>query len=78
VELGAITKIVIGHDGNSLTCMFRAKLCLGAGFGAGWFLEKVVVKSESLAKEWFFLCGRWLDANQDDGKVLPRTSCCDE
>ncbi len=32
-------------------------------------MDKVVVKSESLAKEWYFLCGKWLDTNQDDGKV---------
>jgi len=55
VDLGAIKKILIGHD--------------GAGFGAGWFLDKVIVKSETLNKEYFFLCGRWLDKGQDDGKI---------
>jgi hypothetical protein len=55
VELGNIKKITIGHD--------------GAGFGSGWFLDKVVVQSMSLKKDWYFLCGRWLDKSEDDGKI---------
>ena len=28
-----------------------------------------MVKSEALAKEWYFLCGKWLDKGEDDGLV---------
>ena len=55
VELGNIHKVIIGHD--------------GAGIGSGWFLDKVIVNSMSLKKDFYFLCGRWLDSNEDDGKI---------
>jgi hypothetical protein len=55
IELGTIKRITIGHDGT--------------GFGSGWFLDKVIVKSFSLKKEWYFLCGKWLDKSEDDGKI---------
>ena len=29
----------------------------------------MVIKSEILGTEWFFLCGRWLDVSEDDGKI---------
>ncbi len=67
VDLGEIKKITIGHDGGFFSLSsFNYQ---GTGFGAGWFLEKIIVKSESLGVEWYFLCGRWLDKGQDDGKV---------
>lgn len=55
----------------------------GTGIGANWFLDKVVVKSEKDGgKEWYFLCGSWLDsthgmsrdiigASQDGQSCLP-------
>jgi hypothetical protein len=55
VELGNISRVIIGHDGS--------------GVGSGWFLDKVIVKSVSLKKEWYFLCGKWLDKGEDDGKI---------
>ncbi len=55
VDIGAIKRIKIGHDGDKP--------------GAGWFVEKVIVKSEALAKEWYFLAGRWLAKDEDDGKI---------
>jgi hypothetical protein len=70
-DLGELQKIVIGHDNS--------------GFGGAWFLDKVVVTSHlpetttstssssgdnnSNTKQYFFLCGRWLAKNEDDGKI---------
>jgi len=55
VDIGAIKRIKIEHDGSKP--------------GAGWFLDKVIVKSEALKKEWFFLVGRWLAVDEDDGQI---------
>ncbi|ETE71768.1 XK-related protein 4, partial [Ophiophagus hannah] len=59
VSLGALHKIVIGHD--------------GIGPGSGWFLQKIVIRfqeeAESKEEVIEFLCNRWLDENQDDGKT---------
>ncbi len=46
-DLGTLTKIRIGHD--------------GAGFGSGWFLDKIYVSNPLSKQQWTFLCGRWLD-----------------
>ena len=46
-------KIRIGHDGK--------------GFGSGWHLKEV--KIESLGQTWICECNRWLDKNEDDGKL---------
>ena len=51
VDLGMIKKIEIGHD--------------GWGFGSDWFLEKVVVKSDTLQKDFFFLFGDWINGKDD-------------
>jgi len=56
VELGELKKVTIGHDNS--------------GFGASWFLDKVVVTRESDGKKWFFLCGRWLSKGEDDGAII--------
>jgi hypothetical protein len=29
----------------------------------------VIVKSETIGKEWFFLLGRWLAKDEEDGKI---------
>ncbi|XP_035657481.1 lipoxygenase homology domain-containing protein 1-like [Branchiostoma floridae] len=53
VSLGELQKVVIGHDGH--------------GLGAGWHLDKVVIKESPGAEEKYtFPCGRWLDENEDD------------
>ena len=46
-DVGALTKITIGHDGT--------------GFGSGWFLDNVTVRDQTSNKEYKFQCGRWLD-----------------
>ena len=56
VDLGTITSIRIGHDNS--------------GFGPGWFLDKVVVKSEILQREWNFHANRWLATDEEDGQII--------
>ncbi|XP_013396607.1 lipoxygenase homology domain-containing protein 1 isoform X2 [Lingula anatina] len=57
VSLGALKKIIIGHD--------------GVGHGQGWFLEKVIIKESPSAKEdYLFYCHRWLDEGEDDKKIV--------
>lgn len=57
VDLGQLQRVVIGHD--------------GIGHGAGWFLEKIVVKEDRVgSEEYIFRCGRWLDEGEDDRKIV--------
>ena len=56
VDLGDLTSVVIGHDGK--------------GHGAGWYLDKVVVKVKGgNGGRFVFPCLRWLDVGEDDGKI---------
>nr|XP_020651634.1 lipoxygenase homology domain-containing protein 1-like isoform X1 [Pogona vitticeps]XP_020651635.1 lipoxygenase homology domain-containing protein 1-like isoform X1 [Pogona vitticeps]XP_020651636.1 lipoxygenase homology domain-containing protein 1-like isoform X1 [Pogona vitticeps] len=56
VHLGKLRKIVIGHN--------------GLGSGNGWFLEKIIVKDPITNVDYHFLCHRWLDQGEDDGKIV--------
>ncbi|XP_036855420.2 oxygen-regulated protein 1 [Manis javanica] len=56
VHLGDLCKIVIGHD--------------GLGPGNGWFLDDVIIKDPTTNHEYSFLCHRWLDQGEDDGKIV--------
>nr|XP_014342376.1 PREDICTED: oxygen-regulated protein 1 [Latimeria chalumnae] len=38
--------------------------------GNGWFLEKVVIKDPVRHIEYTFLCHRWLDQGEEDGKLV--------
>eukprot|EP01121_Diplochlamys_sp_Union-15-3_P013545 TRINITY_DN4215_c0_g1_i1.p1 TRINITY_DN4215_c0_g1~~TRINITY_DN4215_c0_g1_i1.p1 ORF type:complete len:964 (-),score=265.67 TRINITY_DN4215_c0_g1_i1:44-2935(-) len=60
LDLGVVNKIRIGHDGS--------------GFAAGWFLDKVTVRNEKTGEEWFFICGRWLASDEDDGQIVREIS----
>lgn len=56
VWLKDLTKVIIGHDGK--------------GFGAGWFMDKVVIKESADAeREFIFMCNRWLDEGEDDNLI---------
>eukprot|EP01125_Pyxidicula_operculata_P000601 TRINITY_DN105_c0_g1_i2.p1 TRINITY_DN105_c0_g1~~TRINITY_DN105_c0_g1_i2.p1 ORF type:complete len:1400 (+),score=456.41 TRINITY_DN105_c0_g1_i2:301-4200(+) len=68
LDLGKLQKLRIGHDNS--------------GFGSDWFLEKVIIRDETDAKDWYFLCGKWLkssdgslerdiDAAENDGVCVP-------
>nr|XP_033789545.1 oxygen-regulated protein 1 isoform X2 [Geotrypetes seraphini] len=56
VQLGNLSKIVIGHDGLEA--------------GNGWFLDKVLIKDPIKDMEYTFLCHRWLDQGEDDGRIV--------
>lgn len=61
VNLKRLKKIRIGHDGSKP--------------GAGWFLDKVVVKQmDDSSTETDFECNRWLDVNEDDGLIVREIS----
>ncbi|KAL4225451.1 Lipoxygenase y domain-containing protein 1 [Mactra antiquata] len=56
VSVLQLTKIRIGHDGK--------------GVGAGWFLDKVVIKQVGEEKyNQEFVCQRWLAEDMDDGLI---------
>lgn len=58
VSLLELKKIRIGHDGS--------------GFGAGWFLDKVVIKQIGEPRfDKTFVCERWLAKDMDD-KLIER------
>ncbi|XP_076807722.1 lipoxygenase homology domain-containing protein 1-like isoform X3 [Clavelina lepadiformis] len=57
VCLGALHRIVVGHDISDK--------------GAGWFLKRIVVREDRVGSdEWTFVCDRWLDSGEDDGKII--------
>ncbi|KAK3090587.1 hypothetical protein FSP39_012903 [Pinctada imbricata] len=64
VDLGKVTKVVIGHDSS--------------GSGSGWFLKKVVItESPESIQKFVFPCDKWLDEGEDDNKI-ERTLILDE
>ncbi|XP_074659812.1 lipoxygenase homology domain-containing protein 1-like [Tubulanus polymorphus] len=57
VDLKQLTKIRVGHDGKRP--------------GAGWYLDKIVVKDPDKPKqEYLFECNRWLAFDEDDGLIV--------
>ncbi|XP_040289065.1 oxygen-regulated protein 1 [Bufo bufo] len=64
VHLGDLRTVIVGHDGLES--------------GNGWYLEKVIVHDEVKDKEYKFLCHRWLDEGEDDGKIVGKLSVTDE
>ncbi|KAH3887386.1 hypothetical protein DPMN_011402, partial [Dreissena polymorpha] len=62
VSVLKLTKIRIGHDGK--------------GAGAGWFLDKVIVRQAGEKKfEQEFICQRWLAEDMDDGLIEREITC---
>ena len=55
IDLGELKKIRIGHDNS--------------GIGPGWFLDKILITNPASEKQWFFICGRWLDLKEEDGQI---------
>ena len=55
--LGNLNFLRIWHDNS------------GEGIQASWFLDKVIVEDIVARKRYFFMCGRWLAAEEDDGEV---------
>lgn len=48
----------------------------GSGASPGWFLEKVVVTrgGAGVEERKEFVCGRWLSASEEDGKLVRELS----
>jgi hypothetical protein len=42
---------------------------MGEGFGASWFLDKIVITNMDTQLDTFFLCGRWLSKDEEDGQI---------
>ena len=57
LDLGSLTKLQIEHDNK--------------GFGAGWFLDKVVVTNLTDNTTTHFPCSQWLDKKKGD-KLISR------
>ncbi len=55
VDLGNLTKLHIEHDNK--------------GFGAGWFLDKVVVTNTADNVATVFPCSQWLDKKKGDKQI---------
>jgi hypothetical protein len=64
VDLGELKKIRIEHDNS--------------GFGASWFLDKVVITNLQTKKDYYFLCGRWLSKSEDDGEIVREIAASDK
>ena len=54
-DVGELRKLRIGHDNK--------------GISAAWHLKEVLVESQLDGMRWLFKCNRWLDKNQEDGKI---------
>jgi hypothetical protein len=63
-DLGQLKKIRVGHDNSSL--------------GPAWFLEKVVITNQASQQQWFFLCGKWLAKDEDDGQIIRELPASDK
>ena len=56
VSIEEVQRAVIGHT--------------GVGLGAGWFLDKLVIREmEGDKREYLLPCQRWLDDHHDDKKT---------
>ena len=49
-----------------LTLIKMCKLNLNSG----WFLDKVIITKVSSDQSWYFLCGKWLDSDEDDKQIV--------
>jgi hypothetical protein len=55
VDIGKLSKILIGHDGH--------------GLGAGWYLQSVKIEIAALGKCYQFDAERWLEDGKHDNKL---------
>ena len=54
-ELGELQKLNVRHDGS--------------GIGAGWYLDRIEVRSVQSNAQWNFRCNSWLAKDEGDGKI---------
>jgi len=55
-EIGAITKIRLGHDNS--------------GLGPGWLVESVTIKNLRTGDSYLFPVNQWFDKSEADGKIV--------
>ena len=56
VDVGKIEKLEIGHDGLSKE--------------SGWLVENVEVDVPTRGQNYYFVCGKWLAKDHEDGKTV--------
>lgn len=56
LDLGELLRIKVEHDGSKWNC--------------GWFLECVELTNTANSVTTIFQCGKWLDPEKADGRVL--------
>ncbi|XP_029915187.1 lipoxygenase homology domain-containing protein 1 [Myripristis murdjan] len=61
LSLGELSKVRVWHDNK--------------GPGAGWHLEYIDVKDETMGETFRFPCDRWLAKNKDDGQIMRELAC---
>ncbi|MGH0156164.1 UNVERIFIED_CONTAM: hypothetical protein FKN15_047648 [Acipenser sinensis] len=61
LSLGELSKVRVWHDNK--------------GVSAGWHLEFIEVKDETMDKTFRFHCDRWLAKNEDDGQIIRELPC---
>ncbi|XP_059845764.1 lipoxygenase homology domain-containing protein 1 [Hypanus sabinus] len=61
LSLGNLSKVRIWHDNK--------------GPAAGWHLDFIEVKDESMEETFRFPCDRWLAKSEDDGQILRELPC---
>lgn len=72
LDLGDLTKVRVSHD-NSLAGSVRLSVRCSPFANTihlqGWFLNKIIITNKTTSAKWYFLCGRWLDTDEDDGQL---------
>lgn len=63
LDLGALKSLRISHDNK--------------GFGAGWFLDKVIVTNQTTSKKNYFLIGKWLADDEGDKQLFAEANARD-
>nr|XP_014352354.1 PREDICTED: lipoxygenase homology domain-containing protein 1 [Latimeria chalumnae] len=61
LSLGELCKLRVWHDNK--------------GIAAGWHLEYIEVKDETMDKNFRFHCDRWLAKNEDDRQIMRELAC---
>ena len=71
-DLGDFEKVKIWHDNSGNALPINNTIPLSnfiTGFGAAWFLDKVIITNTDTNENTYFLCGRWFAKDEDDGLI---------
>uniref|UniRef100_A0A915KBB8 PLAT domain-containing protein n=1 Tax=Romanomermis culicivorax TaxID=13658 RepID=A0A915KBB8_ROMCU len=65
INIGRLRKILLGHENT--------------GYGAGVFIDRIIVNEREIPErelyQYVFLCSKWLDSGQVDGKIERTIQC---